>query len=369
MSKIQKTALIFLITIIFVISSTFAASASVASPYVSGSSIDYGFVNYSIPYLETLNGQIYGYARDFSPFFYQYGGPLDDITSTTNNYYSYCASAILYPDNDQKLIKNSSYLSVMSINFSKPVYKATFRIFLGDGARFDNFTFSSFGGDNLAQWDETIQSNYAVVSIYNIEHPVKMYFRFKVGSADLSGIGFNISLATLIYQDGTAEQIQNDNANTDKIIGSQNSNADKITGNQDANTDKIIDNQNQIVENEKNEANTSGNSATESVGAAVPDKSAGFITALKTFTKAMSTTNTDCTIKMPSIKIPEIEGFFPETVLTSETDVNFNQVINLIPSSILGLIQALTTVGLIVFCFKEVYDTISEALTRRKSDE
>lgn len=216
--------------------------ASIGSPYVSGSSIDYGFINYSVPYLEKTNGQIYGYAREFSPFFYQFGDTLDNVTDTTDNYYSYCASAILFPDLEQKLINNTSYYAVFSLSFSKPVYKATFKLYLGEGAAFASnpVTFRSFGGDTLDPWYQAKEIRYCYVSIYNIENPVKLFYVFKIGNGDLSSIGINISLSELIYADGSAEQISNDNANTNKIISNQDSNADKITANNNANTDKIL---------------------------------------------------------------------------------------------------------------------------------
>ena len=142
-----------------------------------------------------------------------------------------------------------------------------------------------------------------------------------------------------------------------------------IINNQNNNTDKIIQSQEQLQENEKNEAQGSGNSAADDVTSVMPNKSEGFMNAMQSFVGAMSTTNTDCKIKFPGIKVPALEGFFPDTELLSEQEVDISQAINLIPSAIMSLIQAITTVGLIVFCFKELYDTISEALTRRQQNE
>ena len=117
---------------------------------------------------------------------------------------------------------------------------------------------------------------------------------------------------------------------------------------------------------EKNEAQTSGSGASDDLAAAVPDQSAGFTKSLKTFVKAMSTTETECNLKMPAVVIPEIEGLFGKTSLIEEQDINFTQAISLIPPDIMAIVQALTTIGLIVFCFKELYNTIEYVLTMRK---
>jgi len=123
------------------------------------------------------------------------------------------------------------------------------------------------------------------------------------------------------------------------------------------------------LDKEKDEAQSSGNSASEDVGAVMPNDSAGFSNALENFVQAMSTTETECKLSFPALKIPALEGLFPETVLSEESEVTFSKIIALIPEAIMAIIRALTTIGLIVYCFKELYDTISEALTRRKANE
>lgn len=171
--------------------------------------------------------------------------------------------------------------------------------------------------------------------------------------------------------------INNQNVNTDKIISNAeknasdiqanaDKNASQIQQNQDENTQSIIDNQNQLQENEKAEAQGSGNSAADNVSSAVPDQSAGFISALQTFVKGMSTTDTECTLKVPAIVVPEIPGLFSRTVLIEEQDLSFSQAIKLIPNAILQIVRALTTIGLIVYCFKQLYDTIEYILTMRR---
>lgn len=53
-----------------------------------------------------------------------------------------------------------------------------------------------------------------------------------------------------------------------------------------------------------------------------------------------------------------------EVVLTDDLQIDFEETINTyIPSNILTLIRNLLTVGLIVFCVKELYNLIQYALT------
>lgn len=160
--------------------------------------------------------------------------------------------------------------------------------------------------------------------------------------------------------------IDNQNANTDKIIANQNSNTDKEIQADKENTQAIIDNQNELAEQEKQEIQNSGNQATDAADS-IPNESEGFINALGTFVSTMSTTDTACSITFPAIKTPSFAGI-PAATLSEEKEVDFSAAISLIPSDIMKLIQALTTIALIVFCFKELYDTISEALTRKKAN-
>lgn len=161
------------------------------------------------------------------------------------------------------------------------------------------------------------------------------------------------------------------NTMTQKITDNADKNASEIQQNQDENTDKIIDNQNQLQENEKNEAQSSGSSGSDDVASAVPDKSAGFTEALSTFVRSMSTTDTECNLTFPALSIPEIAGVIPAANLSAEQNINFSQVVAMIPTSILEIVRALATIALIIYCFKELYSTISYVLTMRrdKGDE
>lgn len=167
-------------------------------------------------------------------------------------------------------------------------------------------------------------------------------------------------------------QMQSQAGSVESAINSQtqndNQNAADIQANQDKNTQAQIQADKDLQAQENATINSSGNTAASDASSNIPNKSEGFISSLRSFVGAMSTTNTSCSITFPALTVPSVAGF-PGATISEEREVDFSDSINLIPSEIMSLIQAVTTLALIVFSFKELYDTISEALTRRKSDE
>lgn len=109
-----------------------------------------------------------------------------------------------------------------------------------------------------------------------------------------------------------------------------------------------------------NEAVTGGQ---DSVGSAVNDSAAGVTNGFGSFIQSMSTTDTACSWTFPKVSIPAIAGVIDEIELIEEQPIDFSSVFNFIPSDIMTIIQALTTVVLIIFCIKELYGTISYVLT------
>lgn len=199
-------------------------------------------------------------------------------------------------------------------------------------------------------------------------------------SIDFPEITFTINSVTPVPVDvsgdirnSTNDIMNNDNNNTNKIIDGQyaaaqqqmqneNSNTDKQIEAEKNNTQSIIDNQNSLAEQEKNETQQSGNSAVKGTEN-IPDKSQGFISALGGLVTALSYNGTECSWTLPTIKIPAIPNVIGETVLTDEKEIDFSYWVEQIPENILSLIRNLLSVSIIVFCFKELYDTISYVLT------
>lgn len=149
----------------------------------------------------------------------------------------------------------------------------------------------------------------------------------------------------------------------DDIIANQDENTNKITQNDDENTQAIIDNQNDLAEKEKTETQNQGEGSVNDVSGAIEDKSAGFISSIGNLVSAMSYNGTSCAWKFPALKLPAIDGVMSEIKLSDEKPIDFEYWVNKIPSNILLLVRSVLTIALIVYCFKELYNTISYVLT------
>ncbi|MBQ8740617.1 MAG: hypothetical protein IJY79_03600, partial [Clostridia bacterium] len=228
-----------------------------------------------------------------------------------------------------------------------------------------------FSGSAFAYVNGSTPSNFKTYSRYDQSGSFMSYggqFTYTVNSNTTTTMylcsGYNSTVAVL--QGFSVWFDIQPNSETQDIIDNQNSNTQAEIDADKENTQAIIDNQNELAEQEKQEITDSGNQATDA-GDSIPNESDGFIDALGTFVDTMSTTSTECSLTFPAIKIPEFAGI-PATTLSEESVVDISAAVGLIPENIMKLIQAITTIGLIVFCFKELYDTISEALTSKKAN-
>lgn len=178
--------------------------------------------------------------------------------------------------------------------------------------------------------------------------------------------GYNSTMASqhYFYCDITAYK----NDGTQDIIDNQNSNTQAEIEADRENTQSIIDNQNQLAEQEKNEIQQSGDEATEGAEN-VPNQSDGFINALGNLVSALSYNGIECKWTLPQVKMPQISNIVPEMVLIEQQDIDFGVWVQKMPSNILSLIQAVCTGALIVYCFKELYGTISYVFTLKGGGE
>lgn len=164
--------------------------------------------------------------------------------------------------------------------------------------------------------------------------------------------------------DKNASQIQsNADKNASQIQSNADKNASETQANDDKNTQAIIDNQNDLAEKEKTETQNQGEGSINDVSGAIEDKSAGFISSIGNLVSAMSYNGTSCAWKFPALKLPAIAGVMSEIKLTDEKPIDFEFWVNKMPSNVLLLVRSLLTIALIVYCFKELYNTISYVLT------
>lgn len=111
-----------------------------------------------------------------------------------------------------------------------------------------------------------------------------------------------------------------------------------------------------------------GNGAVDDLTGAIPDYSEGFILALQDFAGAFSYEGTACSFTLPAVTMPAISDLVPKFELFPSTEFDIEPLFDLFPSRILLLVRSLLTGGLIVFCFKELYDTVSYFMTLKKGE-
>lgn len=164
------------------------------------------------------------------------------------------------------------------------------------------------------------------------------------------------------------ENIYNQNVATNQKLDDMNALLEEIKAEQEeSNTwlEKIFNWLKESPEQEKQEATTQGNQSTSDATTAITDNSQGFIDSLGGLASSMSYSGTDCAWTFPAITLPAIPGVMDSMQLTTEKPIDFSYWVNQIPANLLLLIQSLLTIALIIYCFKEVYGTISYVLTLR----
>lgn len=119
------------------------------------------------------------------------------------------------------------------------------------------------------------------------------------------------------------------------------------------------------MESEKDEANSAGSSGVGDLTDAVPDYSEGFKTALQGLADSMSYTGTEAKIAIPAVNVPGLDGLYGGFQMMEAQEVDFSVYINMMPGNLLLLVQSLLTIALIVYCFKELYGSVSYVLTLR----
>lgn len=145
-----------------------------------------------------------------------------------------------------------------------------------------------------------------------------------------------------------------------------------------ASVEEIPDQMDQAMQNaadkEKNDASSKGSDLVDQLTGVIPDYSEGFTTALTDFASNFSYDGTEAILRIPQIRFPEIPSnrrgapLVRSFVMLEEQEVDFSEFAAMMPESVLTLVRCLLTVALIIFCFKELYDTISYILTLRKGD-
>lgn len=137
---------------------------------------------------------------------------------------------------------------------------------------------------------------------------------------------------------------------------------------------KIETSMENALDEEKTEANSTGSDLVGQLTEVIPNYSEGFATALGNFASNFSYEGTDAILTIPQVRFPEIPGIaggiplVKSFIVMDETEIDFSEFADMIPEPLLILVRCLLTAALIIFCGKELYDTISYVLTLRKGE-
>lgn len=154
---------------------------------------------------------------------------------------------------------------------------------------------------------------------------------------------------------------------TNDKLDDANDKLDDVNDNLETLPDEVGNEIQGVIDNEKNEAEDSGNKFVDQILGALPDPSTEVLTALKGLTDATSYTGTDAVLPIPAIVLPGIDGLFPETVIWEGAELDFGEYMNVLPPALLSLVRSLFTIAIVLFCVYELKGIISYCLTLREN--
>lgn len=154
------------------------------------------------------------------------------------------------------------------------------------------------------------------------------------------------------------EQLEEQNMTMQEVLEQEQANGEKL--------DDLKDAIEQAPQKEHDAATDGGNKNIGQVLDVIPNESAGFMEALSEFAESFSYNGTSAVLPIPAITLPEIPGLIPSFTIMDEQEIDFGVYVQLLPETLLLLVQSLLTIALIVYCFKELYDTIAYVMTLRR---
>lgn len=340
--RITKTAVIIALAVTVVLCTTFTASA-VSPDKIFNYPISKPQVGEDIAYIEILhnyNGNLTSEVIYIHMSFYrQYdtefpnADPFILLTVTSNKLEIYSADMVIEPDFFGFVCRPNGQV-----------------VYFEDYNNRVNFGYQSIVGIHI--YGDIEFSIPPSETIFNTE------FVCNYGTDSLSHSQLNTIISILQQQ------------NNNDIVESFDQNTDEIKNNQDKNTQDVIDNQNQIVENEKEEINSSGNGSTNAILDAIPD--IGFdslITGLSNIVSSVSDEKgSPCNIDFPSLKIPKINGVIPnEITLTPVYKIDLSYWVSQIPYKLITIVRSLDTIAIVLYVVYELYSLILYCLTLKNN--
>lgn len=254
-------------------------------------------------------------------------------------------------------VDDSGNLWVTCDNQSSQNFQDTMNFY---GVIFDSFGSSRLASNSYKQSGLYVGTEYKSIKAYNCKGKFRGDSSVFVYSNEINvNEKLDIIIATL----------QQNNQASNNIVGSINQGTQDVKDNQDKNTEAIIENDKQLQENEKNEANSTGDSGVSDVQEAIPDYSGNILGAFKELINCFCHSNTDCSFVMPEFKTPAIAGIIPSYKIWDEFSVDFMYYYNLIPKKITFCARFLLNAGVLLWGVYEIYDLIQYVVTLRKGEK
>lgn len=143
------------------------------------------------------------------------------------------------------------------------------------------------------------------------------------------------------------KQLEANGQKLEDVITSQQQTNEKLDGIQDS-----LDNQ---MQNEIDKSQEMGSNASDQVSEAIPDKSAELLPAMQNLAASLSYQGTDAKLPFPKVAMPAIPGVCASYELIPAQEIDFGSYIQMIPSPLLTVIQALCDIAIVIWAFKELY--------------
>lgn len=121
---------------------------------------------------------------------------------------------------------------------------------------------------------------------------------------------------------------------------------------------QITDGMQGILDNERDQIESEGESAVDQIIDIIPDESANFIMAFQNLIDVLSYNGTAAVLTTPAIKIPEVPGMFPEILILEEHQIDFEIYFNMMPDVLIILCRAFFDTAVVYYCFKELQELI-----------
>lgn len=151
------------------------------------------------------------------------------------------------------------------------------------------------------------------------------------------------------------------NKTLEQIVDQQQQTNDKL----DELPGEIGDEMQEVIDKENEKHESEGNKFVDQLLDILPDPSQDVLAALGSLAGATGYTGTDAVLSIPAIVLPGISGLFPETVIWGGDQLDFGEYLDVLPSSLLTLVQSLFTIAIVLFCVFELKGIISYCLTLR----